>query len=125
MIQKFQLIPFLGVVLAALTGVSMFPSEGRAETRSFRMFTVEANGVKFWLPSTIVVKKGDTVKIEATSKIPGANSVHGFEISDFKVKEIVNEKGKTVEFKADKSGVFAIGCQLHPAHVGAQLVVID
>ncbi len=107
-----------------LTFVMMSPI-ARAESRAFRMFTVDASGVKFWLPSAIIVKKGDSVKIEAVSKIPGANSIHGFEIAGFNVKELVNAKGKTIEFKADRAGIFAIGCQLHPAHVGAQLVVLD
>ena len=31
---------------------------------------------------------------------------------------------KTVTFKADKPGVFPMVCQLHPAHVGGQLVVL-
>ena len=115
--RLMTILGFIAVVSAA--------SSALAETRSFRLDAVEIDGVKFWLPSTIVVKKGDTVKIEAMSKVPGANSVHGLEIKEFKVQEVINEKGKIVEFKADKAGVFAIGCQLHPAHVGAQLVVLE
>ena len=30
-----------------------------------------------------------------------------------------------VEFVADKSGIFQISCQLHPAHVGGQLLVLE
>ena len=32
---------------------------------------------------------------------------------------------KTVEFTADRAGIFPIICQLHPAHVGGQLVVLE
>ena len=32
----------------------------------------EINGAKFWLPSTITVKKGDTLKIHAVSKLKDA-----------------------------------------------------
>jgi len=31
---------------------------------------------------------------------------------------------KQIEFTADKEGIFPIICQLHPAHVGGELVVL-
>lgn len=96
-----------------------------ADTRSFNVYAVEVDGVKFWLPSTLVVKKGDTVKIHAVSKIPGANSVHGFAIDAFKIQEVVDTKGKDITFTADKAGVFDTHCQMHPAHVGGQLIVLE
>jgi len=96
-----------------------------AETRSFNLYTVEIQGTKFWLPSSITVKKGDTVKIKATSKVPGANSVHGFSIDDFKVQEVADTNGKEFQFVADKAGIFTIRCHLHPPHVGGQLVVLE
>ncbi|MGE0616536.1 MAG: cupredoxin domain-containing protein [Bacteriovoracia bacterium] len=105
------------VVLAA--GVA------RAEERAFRLRAVEVDGVKFWLPSVIVVKKGDQVKIQAESKVPGDNSVHGLKIGAFKVEEIVDTKGKEIRFKADKTGVYGIDCHMHPAHIGGQLVVLE
>ena len=49
---------------------------------------------------------------------------HGISIEAFQVKKVVNRgKAETVEFKADKAGIFPITCHLHPAHVGTQLVV--
>ncbi len=96
----------------------------QAATQHFRLAAVEVNGVKFWLPSTLVVKKGDTVKIDAISKVPGPGSVHGLDIAEFKIQEVIDEKGKSVEFKADKVGIFQIGCHLHPPHIGGQLVVL-
>ena len=51
---------------------------------------------------------------------------HGFEIAAFGVKEVVpGEKTANVKFVADKSGIFPIKCQLHPAHVVGQLVVLE
>lgn len=93
--------------------------------RSFRIYTVELNGTKFWLPSTIVVKKGDKVKIEAQTKLEGAASIHGLSIPDFNIKEQVDNKTKALEFTADKAGVFPITCHMHPPHVGSQLVVLE
>lgn len=86
---------------------------------------VEIAGTKFWFPSSIFAKKGDTVRIHAVSKVPGNGNVHGYAIEAFKVSEVIDEKGKTFEFVANQAGIFPIKCQLHPAHVGGQLVVLD
>lgn len=96
-----------------------------AATVKVREVAIETGGVKFWIPSTIIVKKGDDVVIDAVSKVPGANSVHGFAIHDFKVAEVVDGKGKEIKFRADKAGIFPITCHMHPAHVGGQLVVLE
>lgn len=96
-----------------------------ASERTFRIYTVELNGTKFWLPSTIVVKKGDKVRLEAQTKLEGAASIHGLSIPDFTVKEQVDNKTKVVEFMADKAGIFSITCHMHPPHVGSQLVVLE
>jgi nitrosocyanin len=108
-----------------LTFAFLAASAAFAETRSFTQYAVEIDGVKFWLPSTIIVKKGDTVKIHAVSKVPGANSVHGLAIDAFKIQEVVDTKGKDITFTADKAGVFDIRCHLHPPHVGGQLIVLE
>ena len=108
-----------------LTCAFLVSTAAFAETRTFSADAVEIDGVKFWLPSTFVVKKGDTVKIHATSKVPGANSVHGFAIDAFGVKEVVDTKGKDISFTADKAGVYPIYCHMHPAHMGGQLVVLE
>jgi hypothetical protein len=42
------------------------------------------------------------------------------------VKEVVpGEKTSNVKFVADKAGIFPIKCQLHPAHVVGQFVVLE
>ena len=98
-------------------------SSASAATVKFNLFTVEVNGVKMWVPSTIAVKKGDEVEIKATNKTatPGP---HGFMLEAFKVVETADENGKTIKFKADKAGIFPFQCHLHPAHVGGQLIVL-
>jgi nitrosocyanin len=114
-----------GISAMALLILGISAPSAMAETRAFRSDAVEINGVKFWLPSTFIVKKGDKVKIRITSKVPGPNSVHGFAIDDYKVQEIADPKGKDVEFIADKAGIFAIRCHLHEPHIGGQLVVME
>jgi nitrosocyanin len=114
--KKPLLVLLLSVVLA---GHSM------AAERSFRIYTVEINGTKFWLPSTLVVKKGDKVKLEAQTRLEGQASVHGLSVPDFSVREVIDNKTKAVEFVADKAGIFSITCHMHPPHVGSQLVVLE
>lgn len=81
-----------------------------------------AQGVKIWIPESIFAKRGDTVTLNLVNKL---DAEHGFEIEAFKVKEVVDsQKTATVKFKVDKSGIFSIKCQLHPAHVAGQLVVL-
>ena len=111
-------------VFAAFALVSATVNTFAAEIQ-VQEVAVEISGTKFWLPSTITVKKGDTVKIHLMNKVPGVNSVHGFAIEAYKIQEVVDSKGKDVQFVADKAGIFQIRCQLHPAHIGGELVVLE
>ncbi len=104
---------------------TLFSGAAAAETRAFTATAVEIAGTKFWLPSSFTVKKGDVVKIQLATKVPGANNVHGFAIDAFKIEKVVDEKGASVEFTADKVGIFPLRCHMHPAHVGGQLIVLE
>ena len=98
------------------------------EPKVFPMFVVESSGVKFWQPSVIVVEKGDKVEIKAKSMIKQADGTmqpHGLKIKEFGVEAIVGGKEEILSFEAKKTGVYTIGCHLHPPHVPAQLLVID
>ncbi|HUO05058.1 MAG TPA: cupredoxin domain-containing protein [Candidatus Binataceae bacterium] len=122
-------------VLAAV-GALMLPSAARFAwaadapaaqepgTKHFTLVAVEIDGAKFWLPSTITVDQGDKVKLTLKNNIPGASNQHGFSIPAYNVTTIVTRgTDTTVEFTADKPGVFPYICQLHPAHIGGQLEV--
>jgi nitrosocyanin len=113
--------------LSALFALAVLasPSAALAEKREFTLVTVDIQGVKIWLPSTITVKKGDQVRIQAISKVPGIGSAHGLTIEAFKIKEVADDQGKTIEFTANQAGIFPIRCHLHPPHIGAQLVVLE
>jgi nitrosocyanin len=94
-----------------------------AEKRSITLVNYETDGVKQWLPGTIIVKKGDDVEITLINNVP--SGVHGFFIPDFNVRKEVKKGGKeVVTFKADKDGLFSMKCHMHPAHVGGQLLVL-
>ena len=86
---------------------------------------VEYEGSKLWLPGTIVAKKGQSVRLTLINNMKSEPNTHGFAIDAFGVKAVVTRgKPEVVEFTADKEGVFRAYCQLHPKHVGGQLVVL-
>jgi plastocyanin len=97
-----------------------------AADRSFTVVNIEYEGTKVWVPATLVVDKGDKVTIKLINNVKSDPNQHGFAIPEFKVSAVIDRgTPKTVEFVADKAGIFAISCQLHPAHVGGQFVVLD
>ena len=123
--MKQNLLTKIGVALGfALISALALPALAGSVV-DVREVAVEINGVKFWFPSTIIAKKGDTVVIHAVSKIPGKNNVHGFAIKAFGVEEVVMGEEKEIKFEANKAGVFPINCHLHPPHVGGQLLVVE
>lgn len=76
-------------------------------------------------PETLVVEKGDSVKITINNKSPISE---GFSIDEYGIKEVIKAgESKTITFKADKVGAFVIWCQLHPKniHLPGTLNVID
>jgi nitrous oxide reductase len=94
-----------------------------AEKRTITLVNYETDGLKQWLPGTIIVKKGDDVEITLINNVP--SGVHGFFIPDYKVRtEVKKGKKDVVKFKAEKDGLFDMKCHLHPAHVGGQLLVL-
>jgi len=119
-----------GLVCVGVAGVAGAKTTAKAKTATPAAVTVTAvnveyEGTKLWLPGTITVKKGSKVTIKLINNVPSEPNQHGFAIPAYNVAEIVTRgEPKTVEFTADKAGVFPIICQLHPAHVGGQLVVL-
>ncbi len=117
----------LALVLPLLVSLAVSsPAPSRAADAPAVTITVmnlEYEGTKIWLPGTIVVKKGTKVTLKLINNAPSGQ--HGFAIPAFNVAAVV-EKGtpQTVDFVADKDGIFPTICQLHPAHVGGQLVVL-
>ena len=118
-----------GLALSLVIFVSWAaPQPGTAQdaARKFTVVNVLYEGSKMFLPSVLAVSKGDTVSVTVINNIPGDPPNHGFAIPAFEVETVVNHgEKKTVEFTADKAGIFDIRCQLHPAHVHGQLIVED
>ncbi|MGE5307769.1 MAG: cupredoxin domain-containing protein [Deltaproteobacteria bacterium] len=60
-------------------------------------------------PDPIVVKKGEHVRILATSR----DVNHGFEIKEYGINAEIKKGGKTeIDFVADKAGTFIIKCSV-------------
>ena len=105
-------------VLSLIVSLSAF-----ADKREITLVNYETDGVKQWLPGTIIAKKGDEVQITLINNVP--SGIHGFFIPDFNVrKEVKKGVKEVVTFKADKDGLFNMKCHMHPAHVGGQLLVL-
>jgi len=115
----------LGIVLlGAWPGRAADESAG-ATVKSFTLVSVMIDETKIWLPSSIMVEKGDHVKLTLKNMVPGAANQHGFSLPAYGITEVVaSGTPKTVEFTADKAGIFPYTCQLHPGHIGGQLLVI-
>ncbi|MAE43288.1 hypothetical protein CMO93_05935 [Candidatus Woesearchaeota archaeon] len=93
------------------------PAEGHEHVQE--MVVVEANSqvkefdmtAKQWefIPSTITVNEGDTVKLN----INNIDVTHGFRIAEFGVSERLSPgKTTTVEFTADKVGEYTFFCSV-------------
>ena len=100
------------------------PASG-SQMQEFRVVGIEYEGTKVWVTGTLIVKKGEKVKITLINNIKSDPNTHGYAIDEFGVKVVVvRGKPETVEFTASKEGIFNVYCQLHPAHIGGQLLVI-
>jgi plastocyanin len=110
--------------LGAVLSLSALAARAEQKTDQFTVVNVEYEGTKIWLPSTLIVHKGDKVKIKLINNVKADPNQHGYAIPAFNVEAVVTRgEPKEIEFVADKTGVFPISCQLHPAHIGGQLVV--
>ena len=115
-----------GVLAAALLLGPAIGHAADAATYSAPIVTIEYQGSKIWVPGTLVVKKGTKVTLNLINNVPADPKEHGFAIPAYNIAEVVNRgEPRTVEFIADKAGIFPITCHLHPAHVGGQLVVLE
>ena len=122
---RFAALFAAGLTLATL-GSARADDKAAGGKVALTIVNVEYEGTKIWVPPTIVAHKGDKVALKLVNNVPSDPSQHGFAIPDYKIAEIVDRgQPKTVEFTVDRAGVFPIICQLHPAHVGGQLVVLE
>jgi nitrosocyanin len=112
----------LGFLLLAAV---LFPTASVAGERSFTVANVEYEGTRAFLPSVLIVQKGDKVKVRVLNNIPSDPNQHGFAIHEFGVEKVVTRgEPEEIEFVAEREGLFPITCHLHPAHLGGQILVL-
>ena len=106
----------IGILLASLWPVSA------QQTKEFTLFSgLVGEGANIWLPSTIIVSKGDEVKLKLRNV---ALVEHGFSIDALGIKEVIKPgETKEITLKPTSEGVLRYYCQLHPGHVGGQLMI--
>jgi plastocyanin len=110
------------VLVAAGLLSSAVPSAVAEKAKEFTLLTATiAEGANIWLPSTVVVNKGDQVKLSLRNV---SKMEHGFGIDELGIQVVVLPgETKEVTFKPGSTGVFRYYCPLHKGHVGGQLIV--
>jgi len=120
-----RLVTLLPVALTLIAASRAPIAAAESGAMTVTIVNVEYEGSKMWLPGTIAVPKGTKVTVKLVNNVPSEPAQHVFAIPPYNMQEVVNRgEPKTVEFTADKAGVFPFNCQLHPAHVGGQLIVL-
>jgi hypothetical protein len=103
---------------------SLFAAAG---VREITLETKKINEAVHWTPEKIEVTAGEKIKFTVKHDLEGGFDFHGFFIPVLNVTEQVNRhQPKIVEVTIPSSlkpGEYPIGCQFHPKHVRATLVV--
>jgi heme/copper-type cytochrome/quinol oxidase subunit 2 len=116
----------LAAMLVLAVGFSQILIGAQQATREFTLVNIKYEGSNIWVPGPLVVKRGDRVRIRGINNVKDDPAEHGLAIDEFGVKLVVNRgKPETVEFVADKAGIFRVWCHLHLPHVATQLVVLE
>lgn len=129
--MKSRIVAPLAPLVALCAGLMIYAAPGLAAgtaasaEKSFTLAAEQIGSTKFWIPATITVVQGDKLKLTLKNDIEGNPNQHGFSIPAYNITELVTRgTPKTVEFVAAKPGVYEYICQVHPPHVGGQLVVL-
>lgn len=102
--KRLLVVSAILVVVTLVFALSVFT---QTETPETKVFELTAEKYKFE-PSKITVSKGDKVVLKIKSK----DTTHGITVSDFGQKRALINKDEvtTVEFVADKAGIFEYRC---------------
>ena len=101
-------------------------ASSQAALERIEIHTESINGATHWMPKTVTVKAGHKYLLVAKHQLEGGFDFHGLTIKDFGVAAQVNrnqEFTQEIDIPADKKGKYTIGCQFHPKHQSAELVV--
>jgi hypothetical protein len=98
----------------------------KSKLERIELHTEMIDGATHWAPQTITIKAGKEYMLVAKHDLPGGFDFHGLQLKEFGVSTQVNrgkEFTQVIDVPADKKGTYTIGCQFHPKHVAAKLIV--
>ena len=114
-----------GLVITALLLLTLVLHLGSAaaEPKKFTLINVALDDTKIWLPSSLIVHAGDEVEITLINKL---DLPHGFKIEAFGIETVLQPMSQTtVRFTAANPGLYPFICQLHPPHIGGEILVLE
>jgi hypothetical protein len=99
------------------------PTGYQSDASDVQVISAVVGGKNVFIPSTIVVSAG---KSQALSVFNTTDKPHGFAIKGLSIEVVLYPGEETrVELPAlNGSEIYTIGCQLHPPHRTATLVVV-
>ena len=110
----------VGLFLILILGTGLAAAD---EPKKFTLINVLLDGTKIWLPSSLIVQEGDAVELTLINKL---DEPHGFGMKTFGIEQVVQPKSEmTVKFTASKAGAYSYICQMHPPHLGGQILVLS
>jgi plastocyanin len=115
------MLKLLQIVLFALclTGASKPKKEVKIHEVTFDNQLID--GKKVWTPAEVRVKAGERLKVKIVNTLA---EPHGFEIPGIQGAMIIGvNETKNIEFTATQKGSYEVKCHMHPAHVGAKLII--
>jgi hypothetical protein len=95
----------------------------QSDVSEIQMISAVVGGKNVFIPSTIVVTAG---RLQALSVFNTTDKPHGFAIKGLSIETVLYPGEETrVELPVlEGSEIYTIGCQLHPPHRTATLVVV-
>jgi len=78
------------LMMTAFLIVASGASVRAQDVREFTLVNIEFEGTKVWVPGTLVVNEGDTVKIKLINNVKSDPNQHGFAIPAFNIAAVVN-----------------------------------
>ena len=98
-----------------------------AAPRQIELKTEKIKDAVHWTPENVEVSPGEEVEFVVKHDLEGGFDFHGFSVPALKINEQINRHKPTkvaAKIPADlKPGEYPIGCQFHPKHVAAKLLV--
>ncbi len=110
-------------VVPPLTYTSIEKSGFASDVATTQMVTTKIGGKNVYIPSTVVIAAGATHTLSIYNTTDGP---HGFKIEGLGVEVVLNpgEETNIVLNNLKGGNIYQIGCQLHPPHRTATLVVV-